>query len=261
MQWLLCILFLYGLLIGSFLNAWIWRLKHNRKISRGRSECPHCHTTLHWYELIPVLSWLGLRGRCRTCKKPISIQYPIVELATGLAWAGIFLIIQPHDLYSVLQLAVWLIVTSLMIAAFVFDIRWMYLPDQFTLPAIAVALLWLLIRWLGFGESSLALQQLAGAVLFGGGFWALWYFSGGKWLGDGDIRLAVLMGLLLTTSQLVIAIFLSFNIGAIVGVGLIATGLRKRRDPIPFGPFLITGLFLSLVFGNALISWYLNLFL
>lgn len=258
---LLIIIFSYGLLIGSFLNAWIWRTKQELKIARGRSMCPHCHTQLKWYELIPVFSWLGLLGRCRTCHKRISLQYPLVELFTAISWCAAFVAINPDTLYSSLQFVVWIVIITLMMAAFVFDLKWMLLPDKFTLPAIAVAAVWLAARWIGWGESNVALQQLIGAVLFGGFFWVLWYGSGGKWLGDGDIRLAVLMGLLLTTSQLVVAIFLSFNIGAVVGVGLIWSGLRKRRDALPFGPFLITGLFLGACFGDLLIQRYFQFFM
>jgi prepilin signal peptidase PulO-like enzyme (type II secretory pathway) len=253
------ILFAYGLLFGSFLNAWIWRIHTGRKISKGRSMCPHCKTTLKWYELIPVLSWIGLRGKCRTCRKPISIQYPLVELATGILWAGLYLFISPLSSLDWLELLAWLIVGTLMVAAFVYDAKWMLLPDHFTVPAIAASAVWVCIRWVVYGQGELVLQQVLAALIFAGIFYALWRLSGRSWLGDGDIRLALLMGLMLTPSQLIIAIFVSFNLGALVSLLLLATKRKTRRDPIAFGPFLIVGLLTGFFAADALISAYFRL--
>jgi len=255
----LCAIATYGLLIGSFLNAWIWRIRHNLKISRGRSICPKCKTQLRWYELIPVISFIGLRGKCRTCHKKISPQYPLVELVTALSWVTIYLFIYPTSVYSIALAGVWLIITTLMIASCVYDAKWMELPDQFTLPAIVVALIWLLVRWIGYGESSQAITQLISAGLFGGFFYLLWLGSGGAWLGDGDIRLAILMGLLLNSSQLVIAIFASYALGALVGIVLIMLKIKSRKDAIAFGPFLIVGLYIGFIWGEWLINLYFKL--
>ncbi|MFO0955754.1 MAG: prepilin peptidase [Candidatus Saccharibacteria bacterium] len=252
------VIFLYGLLVGSFLNAWIWRTYTGRKISRGRSVCPHCKHQLAWYDLIPLVSWLALRARCRYCKRPISAQYPLVELGNAVLWVAIVGAINPTTLDGYFTTLIWLMVSSLLVAAFVFDLKWMLLPDQFMVPAIVLAAIWLLTQWLVFGRAELAWQQLMGAVLFAGAFFALWYASRGKWLGDGDIRLALLMGLLLTPSQLVIAIFVSFNLGAVVGITMLVTGRAKRSSPMAFGPFLIIGLFTGFFYGQALINWYLN---
>ncbi len=253
------IFFAYGLLFGSFLNAWIWRIHTDRKISKGRSICPHCKSQLKWYELIPVLSWLVLRGKCRTCHKPISIQYPLVELATGILWVGLYSFINPTSGLEWGELVVWLIVGTLMMAAFVYDAKWMLLPDHFTVPAIVAALIWVGIRWMVYGQGGLVLQQLIAALVFAGMFYALWRLSGGGWLGDGDIRLAFLMGLMLTPNQLVIAIFVSFNLGALVSLWLLATKRKTRRDPIAFGPFLIIGLLTGYFGADALIVAYLHI--
>lgn len=260
-SWLVAMLiFIYGLLIGSFLNAWIWRIHTARKISRGRSMCPHCKTTLHWYELVPLVSYIGLRGKCRTCHKPISKQYPLVELATAVLWLALYLVIQPTAPYGWMTLLVWLAIGSLLIGAFVYDAKWMLLPEVFTVSALVIALAWLGVRWIGFQEGELVLHQLIGAAVLGASFWALSYFSGGKLMGDGDSRLGLLMGLLLTPAQLVLAVVVSFNLGALVGVGLILTGRKTRKDAIAFGPFLISGLILSFLVGQWLITKYFMLF-
>lgn len=256
---IIAIFFAYGLLFGSFLNAWIWRIHTDRKISQGRSMCPHCKTQLRWYELIPVLSWLGLRGKCRTCHKPISVQYPLVELATGILWVGLYSFISPVSVLEWGELVAWLIVGTLMVAAFVYDAKWMLLPDHFTVPAIVTALVWAGIRWIAYGQGGIVWQQLIAAVVFAGMFYALWRISGGGWLGDGDIRLAFLMGIILTPNQLIIAIFVCFNLGALVSLWLLATKRKTRRDPIAFGPFLIIGLLAGYFGADALIAAYLHL--
>lgn len=252
------IVFMYGLLIGSFLNAWIWRIHTNRKVSKGRSMCPDCYHVLIWYDLIPLFSWLGLRGKCRYCHKPISIQYPLVELATALLWVALLMAVQTVNLYGWLLYGVWLIVGSLLMAAYVYDAKWMLLPDIFMVPAIVVAAGWLVVRWLVFGQVSLVVEQLVGTTIFAGFFYALWYISKGGWLGDGDIRIALVMGLMLTPVQLVVAIFITFNLGAIVSLGLILFKKKTRKDAIAFGPFLIVGMFSAFFFADSLMSWYLR---
>jgi leader peptidase (prepilin peptidase)/N-methyltransferase len=157
------------------------------------------------------------------------------------------------------ELAGWCIVTVLLIAAFVYDLRYMMLPDQFMLPAIAIAALILGLNAYTYGLSSVVPQLIATAV-FGGAYFALWFLSGGKFLGDGDIRLAVVMGLLLSVPQLLVAVFVAYLVGALLGVGLIVTKQKKRTDPVAFGPFLILGLYAGLFFGTQVSNWYLGLF-
>lgn len=221
--------------------------------------CPHCGHMLRWFELIPVISYLSLRGRCRKCHKVISLQYPIVEILTALIWVMLAAAIAPVNLYGWLTLGVWLIISSLLIAACIYDARWMLLPDTFTVPVMIVAAVWLLVRWAGFHEGNIAITQLIGAGIFSLIFWALNYYSKGRLIGDGDAGLALIMGLLLTTAQLVIAIFISFNLGALVGLILILSGRKTRKDQLPFGPFLIIGLLISFLFGNSLVAAYFSI--
>lgn len=221
--------------------------------------CPKCGATLKWYDLIPLLSFINLRGKCRACKELIGWQYPFIELITAILWIGLYSYIQPESAYSIMQFGAWIGVGSLMIATFVYDARWMLLPEIFTLPALGIAIMWLIIRWLGFDEGAQVLQQVMVGSLFAVIFWALSYFSGGKLLGDGDSRIALLMGLLLSPAQLIIAATVSFNLGAIVGLILIGLGKKSRRDPIAFGPYLISGLFIGFFIGDWMITHYLAL--
>lgn len=256
---LLLLASIYGLLVGSFLNAWIWRLAHGKQVSKGRSMCPHCYTQLKWYELIPVVSFIGLRGCCRTCHKAISWQYPLVELVTALSWVGLFAYFQPKTPLALAEFGVWIVVTTLMIAAFVYDWLHMELPDQFTIPAIVIAAGWLAVRWLVFHDSSLAISQLICAGLFGGFYLLMWFGSRGRWLGDGDIRLAILMALILTPTQLVVAIFATYFIGALISLLLIGMKRKSRKDAIAFGPFLIIGMYVGFFVGERLLNAYFRL--
>ena len=262
-EWILMLavmVFVYGLLVGSFLNAWVWRLHTHRKVSKGRSMCPHCKTPLRWYELIPVFSWLALRGKCRTCHKPISWQYPAVELANAAVWVSLFLFLNPANILEWVSFLAWLALASLLLAALVYDAKWMLLPDAFMVPAVVVALVIAVVSAVGMGSLSELIARLVAAILFGGIFFLIWFISKGSWIGDGDIWLAAIMGLVLTGVQLVVAIFVAFNLGAIVGLVLIAIHKKNRKSMIAFGPFLIIGLFAGFFFGEALLNWYLGIF-
>lgn len=257
---LILIIGIYGLLVGSFLNAWVWRVHTGRKVSKGRSMCPHCKTGLHWYELIPVLSWLGLRGKCRTCHKLISWQYPAVELVNAGLWVALLLFFAPASSLAWLQLGLWCVLASLLLAALVYDARWMLLPDAFVMPATAVALMLAGLSVMQVGSLAELWPKLLAAIIFAGVFFLIWLASGGSWIGDGDIWLAGIMGLVLSGAQLVVAIFVAFNLGAIVGLALIAIHKKTRKSMIAFGPFLIIGLFTGLFFGEALLNWYMGIF-
>lgn len=250
----------YGLLVGSFLNAWVWRVQTRRSVSKGRSMCPHCKAKLKWFELIPVLSWLGLHGKCRTCHEPISWQYPAVELGNALLWVGLLIFFAPSGVLEWAQLVIWLVLSSILLAALVYDARWMLLPDAFMVPASVFALALATLSALDVGLLGALWSRLLAAALFAGIFFLIWYASGGNWIGDGDIWLAAIIGLVLTSVQLVVAIFVAFNLGAIIGLVLIGLHKKTRKSAIAFGPFLIIGLFSGLFFGEALLNWYLGIF-
>ncbi len=251
------IIFVLGLCMGSFVNAWVWRTHTHKSIVYGRSECPWCHHQLAWYDNVPLVSYLLLRGKCRSCHKPISVQYPLVELALGMLFAGLLWHFQPTSPLLWSQLIIWLVITVLVSAAFVYDLFYMVLPDRFMLPAIVLGLGYvvLLSTKVDHGE----LWRLAAAGAFAGVYLVLWLVSRGRWIGDGDIRLAVVLGLMLTAAQLIIGVFAGYLVGSAVGIYLLVRGSKKRGDAIPLGPFLIIGLYVGLFWGQQLATWYLHL--
>jgi len=255
-------IFLFGLAAGSFLNCVIYRLEVNKSFLKGRSFCPHCKHQLNWQDLIPLLSFLILRGKCRYCQKPISFQYPLVELATGI----LFLCVwqaggEPLSFFFNSTIA------SFLIIIFVYDLKHYIIPDRVIYPAIGIAFLYRAFEalafnhWpLGFEISSLINPLLAafGAAAF---FLVIVLISRGRWMGVGDIKLAFLMGLILGWPNILAALFLAFFIGAIFGVALVIAGRKTLKSEVPFGPFLVTGTFIALFWGQEVINWYLNLFL
>lgn len=242
---------LLGLAVGSFLNVVIARLPAGKPLT-GRSRCPRCRRTIAWFDNIPLVSFLLLGGRCRRCRQPISWQYPAVELATAALFV---LAAAPHAAaglggYALAVLARDLVAISVLVVVFVIDLRHFLIFDVVTLPAAALALAVNLA--LGVPWPSLLLGGILGA-----GFFLLQYLlSRGRWIGGGDIRLGLLMGVLLGWERLVAALFVAYAAGAVVGVGLLATGRKTPSSPVPFGTFLSVGTIAALLYGNELITWY-----
>lgn len=249
-------IFIFGLIVGSFLNVVVLRLHAKKSFIGGRSSCPHCKHTLSAWELIPVLSWVILGGRCRSCRQPISAQYPLVELTTGLAFLVTYLTHPPAGWLDVAVLVLWLYVIASLIVLAVYDLKWYILPDKVLLPLIAPAVVIAVIQAFQAGSYQVFLGPLYAGLLFGGGFYALAAVSKGKWMGGGDVKLAFVMGLLLGLKKTFLAMLIAFNSAAIVGLVLIAMKRKKRADRIPFGPFLIAGTIIAYLWGGAIINWY-----
>ncbi len=250
--------FVLGLAAGSFANAAIWRIKTGRSFIKGRSMCPHCKHQLRNVDLIPVLSWIILRGRCRDCKKPISIQYPAVELLTAVLFGLSYFILKPHSTIGWIDFAFWLyIVTSLVILA-VYDLKWMLLPDVILIPAIVVATVHLPVV-LAFGLPFSAVRgPLIAAAVAGGGFYALAALSKGKWMGGGDIKLVFLMGLVLGIQKGIVAMFFATMFASIIGGALLLSRRLKGRY-IAFGPFLAGATVFAMLYGHHIVHWYLHI--
>lgn len=242
------IAFIFGLIIGSFLNAWVWRIVVRKSVIKGRSACPNCHHVLAARDLVPVLSWVWLRGRCRFCQERISWQYPLVEMATGLGFAYLALVFG----WSVMT--VWLaVVTALLLVIFVIDLRYSIIPDVVSVPLILISLLSVYFRAVTWPE------VVIGALVGGGFFLLQWVISRGKWVGDGDIRLGVAMGVLLGWQLLLLALFLAYVVGAVWGVVLLARYKKTLNSQLPFGTFLAAATWVCLLSGTSLLDWYLNL--
>ena len=269
-------IFIFGLIIGSFLNCVIFRIEKNEKFLFSRSYCPNCKHQLNWRDLIPIFSFLFLKGKCRYCKKKISIQYPLVEISTALMFLLIFkyqfLIFNEFQIFNFPNLLVTcylLLVTSLFIIIFVYDLRHYLIPDRVVFSGIGLALLYNLFRispqpliFKGWATqpilnglwSNLGLSVLPSLL-----FLAIILISRGKWMGLGDFKLAIFMGLFLGFPNILIALFSGVFLGAIIGVGLVALNKKKLSSEIPFGPFLITGTFIALFWSSRIINWYLSI--
>jgi prepilin signal peptidase PulO-like enzyme (type II secretory pathway) len=250
---------LLGLIIGSAINAVVWRIHAKISWVHGRSQCPDCGHQLAARDLIPVWSWALLRGRCRYCGHKISWQYPLVELATGVlfAWSTALLPLNnPLDQWAWL---LWLSVLALLIILAVYDLRWMLLPDRIMIPAIVIGLTYVMsVVWPQSGASE-AGRYCLGALAAGGFFYALAAFSGGRAMGGGDIKLAFLMGLLLSPWKLLVAMELAFVLASVFGVVMLAVGRLKRGGHLPFGPFLVLGTIVSYLYGGQIIDAYLKI--
>ncbi len=266
--------FLFGLIIGSFLNCVIYRMEMRNKggitsfsqgrpqrkafgFLRGKSYCPYCKHTLSWQDLIPVFSFLFLRGKCRYCQKRISWQYPLVELATAILFVLIFWHL---DFGFDLAFGFWILISSFLIVIFVYDLKHFIIPDKVVFPAIIIALIFN-FQFLIFNQFSIFNSLILSAIGASAFFLFIVLVSQGKWMGIGDIKLAFLMGLLLGFPYILVALFLSFLIGAIIGIGLILAKRKTMKSEVPFGPFLVIGTFTALFLGEAIINWYWNLFI
>jgi prepilin signal peptidase PulO-like enzyme (type II secretory pathway) len=251
-------LFLIGLCVGSFLNVVITRTKEGRSWGKGRSACVVCHTRLRACELIPLFSYLCLRGKCGHCRAPISVQYPLVELATGVG----FLLIHLRYVFGFSlpetfteEMFLWFYLRDMlswcvMILIAVYDFRFGLIPDRFTLPALLF--LFPLQIFLGVSWGSL----VTGALVIGGFFAAQYVLSRGTWVGGGDMRLGVLMGVMLGLSQGLFALFIAYLIGAMIGVFLLITKKATRKTRLPLGPFLAGASLLVLLSGDWLMVFF-----
>ena len=246
------IVFIFGACIGSFLNCVIYRLKEKQSFLSGTSFCPRCHHQLGFFDLIPVLSFIFLKRKCRYCEEKISWQYPLVEIATG----GIFLLI--FNFQNFIITLYLLIISCLLIIIFVYDLKHYIIPDKVIYPAIVVAFLFNFLNSYIINHKSFFNPLFAGlgAGVF---FFLLWFVSRGRWIGLGDAKLVFLMGLFLGYPKILTAMFSAFLIGAIMGIGLIILGKKTLKSQVPFGPFLVVGTFIALFWGREIVKWYLNL--
>lgn len=275
---ILAILVVLGLCFGSFVNALVWRTRQQAKsqklkaesskqfsILAGRSQCVNCGHQLAAIDLIPVISWLFLRGRCRYCQKPISLQYPIVEILLG------FVFVASYYFWPValsggqwVLFVTWLAVSVGLLALAVYDIRWMLLPNKILYPTFLVAAVGRLAYILFFSHNiahSFWLLTLS-LLVAGGIFWLIYEFSRGKAIGFGDVRLGAVTGTVVADPFLSLQMIF---IASVLGTVVILPGLLSRHKTlttkIPYGPFLIMATFIVLLFGASFSGWYQNLIL
>ncbi len=243
-----------GLIVGSFLNAAIYRLRYHKSgLATGRSTCPHCQHTLAARDLIPVLSYLLLHGKCRYCSKPIGIHYPLVELTTAFGFA---LMAWQLGVGNLFMLGWLLLFTAVLIFLAAYD--WLYgeIPDEVSLPAIGVALVG---SFLGFTPD--LFSAFLGLLIGGGAFLLLVVISKGKWMGGGDIRLLALIGTLAGWPLILVAILFGAFIGTAIGLPQVYLGTKKMRSSLRAGGFYAAGGYFALLYGQQFWNWYVLNFL
>jgi prepilin signal peptidase PulO-like enzyme (type II secretory pathway) len=237
-------IFILGLIIGSFLNVVILRMNTGRSVAKGRSKCARCNKVLDWHELIPVFSFLAQRGKCRGCRTPISFQYPVVELITGIIFTILYtkiFLATGFSTVSVLTFAFTALVASILIVITIYDARHKIIPDKMVYAFIlfsVVSMVWKVFTVPGFNIGLAVVNGVVVALPF----FLIWYLSRGRAMGFGDVKLALGIGWFLGLSSGFMAVMLAFWIGAVVGLFLLAISHKhSMKSEVPFAPFLILG--------------------
>ncbi len=254
----LAVVFILGAIIGSFLNVVIYRLHTGRSVN-GRSHCMTCGETLRWYELFPIVSYLVLRARCRTCSAYIPFRYLTVELLTGFVFLMLFVLLGS----DVIRFVLYALLASVLIVITVYDVRHTIIPDELTLMVGFTAILILGYNsYQGVTISQLT-YDIVGGMTAGAFFFALWYFSKGRWIGLGDAKLALPLGIIAGIGSVLSMVVLSFWIGAAISLLILGatrliekgktflrfpTGQLTMKSEVPFAPFLILGFLFAHLF-------------
>jgi len=249
---LIFILGLLGLIVGSFSNVCIYRIPRNESIIYPASHCPKCHSNISPKDNIPLLSYILLKGRCRNCKNKISLQYPVVELLSGLTYLIIYWI------YGVsIQTLIYIIMSSALIVIAFIDLNQQIVPDVISLPGIVIGfILSFFVSYISFVDSILGIA-VGGGIIFVIGLAGSVIFKK-EAMGGGDVKLAAMVGAFLGWKYIIVSLFLGFFLGALAGIFLILSKIKSREDVIPFGPFIILGSFITLLWGEKIIAWYLG---
>ncbi len=245
--------FLFGAVVGSFLNVCICRLPEGRSVVFPPSACPSCGAGIRWYDNIPIVSYLVLRGRCRSCHVAISWRYPLVEALNGLLTLVLFLRFGP----SLTFLALFFFCSALVAITFI-DFDHQIIPDVISLPGIVVGFVFsFFLPWLGWRSS------LIGIVAGGGVIWLiieLYYrLRKEEGMGGGDVKLLAMIGAFLGWRAILFTLFAASLVGSVVGVSLMFLQKKDGKLAIPFGPYLALGAVLYIFYGKQIIFWYLNI--
>jgi leader peptidase (prepilin peptidase)/N-methyltransferase len=246
------VIFIFGAVIGSFLNVCIYRIPAGVSIVKPASRCPACESPIRWYQNIPILSYLVLRGRCARCQHSISWRYPLVEALTGL----LFLLVFRSFGMMWATPVYWVLVAALVAISFI-DLDHQIIPDVISLPGVPAGfLLTFLVPWLSWKDSLLG-------ILIGGGSlacvaWIYYLVTRNEGMGMGDVKLLAMLGAFMGWKAILPIIFIGSVIGSLVGVPLMLIQRANGKLAIPFGPFLSLGAIVFLLWGADLINWYLS---
>ena len=243
----------FGLIVGSFLNVCIYRLPLKQSIVWPASRCTTCERPLEWYENVPVVAWVALGGRCRTCHTRVSVMYPIVELVTGALFVGAYLLYGATPLMFVRTAF-----GCAMIVLFVIDLQHRILPNVITVTGVPIGFALSLFLPPGWWESLIGLV-VGGGVLFviGEAYYRLRGIDG---LGMGDVKMLAMIGAFLGWRLTLVTLVFASLTGALVGAGMIVTGRGGMKAALPFGTFLAVGAVVAAVAGDQIFSWYVSLY-
>ncbi len=239
------LVFLYGIVIGSFLNVCILRIPRRESIARERSHCMSCGYQLRWYDLVPLFSYILLRGKCRKCKAKISMQYPIIEAANGILYLIVFYMCG-FSWNSVL----YCLLASALLALSVIDFRTYEIPIGFNVFILTLGLIHLALDYPNW------LQYVIGLVSVSGFLLIVYLLTKGRGIGGGDIKLMAVCGLLLGWKLCIIAFLLGCIIGALIH--LLRMRISKESHVLAMGPYLSLGVFIAVIYGNHLLTWYMS---
>ncbi len=260
------LLFFVGAAVGSFVNVVIDRTFNEEQWVHGRSHCDHCGTLLPWYDLFPLVSFFILRGRSRCCQKQLSIGHPVVEFLTGSLfvwwyWGLTVFFHLTRAPFQLVQPLFWLVVGIILVVIFFSDLWYMLIPDT----AVGLLLVLTLLYRVSLTISEIMqvsdfIYTVIASMIAAGFFFLLWFGTKGKGMGFGDVKLSFPLVFLLGWKNSFVGFFLSFVIGAVIGVLLILAKKKKVKQHIPFGPFMIIGALISLIWGDVMLQWYISLF-
>lgn len=258
------ILFVFGAVLGSFLNVLIYRTINELDWVKDRSRCDHCQKLIAWYDNIPLLSFVVLKGKCRHCGKKISFSHLVVEVLTGslFVWwymVGFVFFRLTQAPFSVLQPLFWLLVGVFFLIILVADIRYYIIPDYAVLPLFVLTVFYrVYLSVAGVMQVKDLILAVVATVVLVAFFFALWFFTKGKGFGFGDVKLAVPLGLLLGWPKTLVGVFFAFILGGLLGIILLLIGKKKFGQVLPFGPFLIAGALIALIYGEIIWAWYIT---
>jgi leader peptidase (prepilin peptidase)/N-methyltransferase len=240
-----------GLMMGSFLNVCIHRLPLGESIVLPASHCPRCMHPLRWHDNLPLIGYLVLRGRCRHCREPISIRYPIIELATGMLFIAVYVVYGPG--WVMVQRLVF---GSAMIVLFMIDLEHQILPNVITLPGIVIGLAFSVILPPGVRDALIGIAAGGGVLYL---IAEAWYrLRGEDAMGMGDVKMLAMIGAFLGWKLMIVTLLLSSTVGSIVSIALIGGGRATMKTRVPYGVFLAAGALVAAFVGDRMIEWYLS---
>ncbi len=252
---MLLLIILYGLIIGSFLNVLIYRIPKEESIVWPGSHCPACSHPLKWSDNIPLISYLLLKGKCRYCRAPISARYPLVEGLNALVYITMYL-----KFGFGVDFVFYSLISSVLLAVTFIDLKEMIIPDSLVVSILLLSVAHKTVNYFLYSISPGLIGSILGLLAAGGLFAAIVIISGGG-MGGGDITLIGVLGFVLGVKHIFLNIFLSFVSGAIISIVLLAAKVKTRKDPVPFGPFIVLGFFMTVLWGQAVLNRYFNLLL